>query len=213
MQISNRKTVLVSLWHLLFCIILFVNLPVQASFWLDESISFWIASSNSVSELWSKVLNFQGQSPLYFLFLRVVLALPGEVETLARVPSLLASLGVGIITFRIFKREMPTIAAVSASIFTLSSDPFLQSFVSARPYGLALLCFVSSFFLLSRTIVSLTDQFIAITLLVACAYLQPTFLTGVFALLLVYVRHPKFLLLAGAAFLPLIWMLAVNMKK
>jgi hypothetical protein len=213
MQISSRQFSLLLLLHLAFCTAVLLALPVQASFWLDESISFWISSSSSVFELWSKVLNFQGQSPLYFLLLRVVLVLPGEAEVLARTPSMLAGLGVSFITFCIVRRQMPTIAAFSASIFIFSSDPFLQSFVSARPYALALLCFVGSFSLLSSSVVTRIGRFTAAVLLVTCAYLQPTFLPGVFALLFVYVRHRNFLLLVGGALLPLCWMLALNIKK
>ncbi len=121
---------------LLVFVAVFSNGFLRDSFWLDETVSRWI-----VSDGWSQVISrsiaFQGQSPLYYLVLWSWAQVFGFSEVALRLPSVfLVVLTLCIAAFWV-RRLAGNIAAGFAVVVLLSLDQVLLA-MSARPYALAL---------------------------------------------------------------------------
>jgi len=128
-------------------IVILLRLPLAASLWLDETISFWI-SKDSLAETAARAMRYQGQSPLYFLLLSVWQHLIGSRELILRIPSLYAWIGSAIVLYRLATRLLSAEAALASLLLFLCCTPIQIAATSARPYALALfssLCSVSFF--------------------------------------------------------------------
>ncbi|MCB0333969.1 MAG: hypothetical protein KDD55_10755, partial [Bdellovibrionales bacterium] len=68
-----------------------VNYSLWGSFWLDETISYWI-TNNSFHDVTQRAISHQGQSPLYFWILWAWRQAIGHNEFALRLPSLLFGL-------------------------------------------------------------------------------------------------------------------------
>jgi hypothetical protein len=121
----------------LFVVIL--TIPFQESLWLDETISIWISRAGSFEEVVMNALYFQGQSPLYFVFLSFLQKLTGDFALL-RVVSVVMLLMSGAILYGIVRRttENPSAAAVALGCY-FTIDRIIANGVSLRPYSMALL--------------------------------------------------------------------------
>lgn len=117
------------------------------SFWLDETITAWLAGS-PWNEITERVLRFQGQSPLYYVLLHGWRGVFGDSELALRLPSLFLCVLSAAVFIAILKQlgesQQSTLFAL---IILLSLDQFHKSF-SARPYALALFFSVLSTYFL-----------------------------------------------------------------
>ncbi len=112
--------------------------PLRSSLSIDEAGTFWVVK-DGLGRAFSRSLEFQGQSPLYYAIDWLALKLLGHSEFALRAPSLLAAALTLIPVFklaqRLFDRETALIAtgcfAATTSVAFASAD--------ARPYALALL--------------------------------------------------------------------------
>jgi len=64
---------------------------ITQSLWLDELSTWWCVQAGP-REISSRVISFQGQSPLYYFLAWGSTAMVGQTEVALRLPSLLASL-------------------------------------------------------------------------------------------------------------------------
>jgi mannosyltransferase len=111
---------------------------LRSSLSIDEAGTFWVVK-DGLAKAFGRSLEFQGQSPLYYVIDWVALKLFGHSEPALRIPSLLAAALTLVPVFRLaqrlFDRETALIAA--GCFAATSSVAFAAS--DARPYAIALL--------------------------------------------------------------------------
>ncbi len=125
------------------CILTFTSAPLSASYWLDECISAWV-SSGTTSQVVDRTLKFQGQSPLYFLLLWLWRTVFFDTEICARALSLFLFCLAAISLYRLATRLFNSQVGFLSLIPFLLHDQVLISAIQARPYMLALLCYITS---------------------------------------------------------------------
>jgi 4-amino-4-deoxy-L-arabinose transferase-like glycosyltransferase len=107
------------------------------SLWLDEFGTWWVVQSDLPAVI-ARTLEFQGQSPFYYLIVWLFAQVFGENEIALRLPSLIA--GVAACWF-VYKTAAELLDArtglFAAAMFWLSSYP-VQCSAEARPYSLVL---------------------------------------------------------------------------
>lgn len=136
--------VLVAIATLLFLI----RAPFTASFWLDETITAWVVSG-SLHSAWTRAVDFQGQSPLYYSLVWVVRQFFGEEEVVLRGLSIVCG-GLALVVTAHIARKLSADRALPLIVVALliGSDGFQDAVLSARPYALAMLCASTSLFVL-----------------------------------------------------------------
>jgi hypothetical protein len=114
--------------------------------WVDEYGTWWIVSAPTWREVTERALKTQGQSPFYYLLVKLFTIFLGEGPFQLRLPSVIfgiASLAlvypIGIRTF-----QHRQVALTSVVVFSLSERLIWYS-QNARPYALALLLTMLSF--------------------------------------------------------------------
>jgi 4-amino-4-deoxy-L-arabinose transferase-like glycosyltransferase len=118
-----------------------------ADFWLDEYSTWWVTAGNWADVI-ERAIRTQGQSPFYFLVVKLFTTLLGEGFFQLRLPSVLF----GVTTlFTAYKLAVeifhdPEIATTSTAIFAVNEHQIWIS-QAARPYALALLLTLTSFLL------------------------------------------------------------------
>jgi hypothetical protein len=114
--------------------------PLSESFWLDETITAWIVK-DSVREVWSRSIQFQGQSPFYYLIVWILKKfLHGVVsaEVLLRMVSVVSGFGIAALLWQLIGKFSKSIYARALAVGMVVADPVFQNAVlSARPYALA----------------------------------------------------------------------------
>ena len=128
---------------------LVLRFDLSSSFWLDETISMWIAQSPLLDVI-GKTYLYQAQSPLYYLLLHGVIRFFGSAEFVARSLSLVAGCGCGLVLFALARKYMSYSAAVVTTLLLLVNGDFVSALLSARPYVFALLLSLASIFALLR---------------------------------------------------------------
>jgi hypothetical protein len=182
--------------------------PFTASFWLDETITAWIVS-DSLSSVWRRSIEFQGQSPLYYLLVWFMRQICGEHEIGLRALSVVCGGATCLVLVRtVQKLSADPSAPLLALALLVVSDGFQEAVLSARPYALAILFASSSLLvlLMLREKYSFARAIILGLLLTATFYAHYLFaLVGVF--------HVLFLLVADRPLLmrlvPLLGMVVV----
>lgn len=107
------------------------------SFWLDETITAWIAAS-PWNEISNRVFAYQAQSPLYYWLAGFIVHFLGRSEWLLRLPSWLAALGSLAYVYSIARRRLSISSARAAVLLLLAHTEFQRGLISARPYSIAL---------------------------------------------------------------------------
>jgi 4-amino-4-deoxy-L-arabinose transferase-like glycosyltransferase len=114
--------------------------------WIDEYGTWWAVAGQSWSDCWTRVLEIHGQSPFYYLIVRLSVDLLGVGPASLRLPSLMFGIGLLALAYplgmRIFRDRKMALLAVAA--FALNERLIYYS-QEARPYALALLLAVCSF--------------------------------------------------------------------
>ena len=122
-----------------------------SSLWLDESLSYWIIK-DGITDMYSRVIDYQGQSPLYYSLLWVTSKLIGNSEIALRVPSILATLVACVSLAKLVRRRIDKSLALFAVLSFILVDQVLVASISARPYAAALMCALLSVDYLDRAI-------------------------------------------------------------
>lgn len=135
---QKRLTVLVTLLFLAVVAVFCFRAPLTSSFWLDETITAWIAQSE-IKTLVSRTFTFQGQSPLYFLAIHCVIKFCGSSELALRGLSLLCGIGVLYIFARLLTRMgTPFVGILVAVMIVATNEVVAPLILSARPYAFGL---------------------------------------------------------------------------
>lgn len=151
-RLSDRTNSSLLLLPTLIPILFFMRHYVPTSFWLDEGITYWI-TNDSFNEVWTRSLNFQGQSPFYFSIVYFFRQCLGDSEISLRTPSLLAFIGTMLYLYRtgslLTSKEAGLFACTMYCVTVTSVYPIL---IDARPYGIAtFLATASTFYLIRYT--------------------------------------------------------------
>ena len=122
-----------------------------ASLWLDETLTYWIIK-DGFADAYSRVLKYQGQSPLYYLLLWLTTKFTGYSELALRMPSILATIVSCLTLSKLSARWVDRSLALFAVLIFISIDQVLIASMSARPYALGLMCAMLSIDRLDRWI-------------------------------------------------------------
>lgn len=120
-------------------LLLLWSLPLTSSLWLDETVTWWMASG-SLETLWQRGTDFSGGSPVPWVLPWASMKLFGKSEWALRLPSLLCMSGavlvVAAIGRRLFDRGTGVLAA---AVFAFHHVVHFEA-RNARAYALAMLC-------------------------------------------------------------------------
>lgn len=124
-------------------------MPMQASLWLDETVTYWsaykgIAAAITRSQFWP------GQNMAYTVLAAFMIRLAGPSEIVLRLPSLLASIATAWLLFRLGSELFDKETGVLGTLVFVSLDEMMRTAPNARPYAIALLLVVGSTLLLVR---------------------------------------------------------------
>lgn len=121
--------------------------PLSQSLWLDELVTWWVIKDGAAQAI-ERSLNFQGQSPLYYLLLCGWSDLFGNSELALRSLSVVLWLASCFVLYRLGKHFLEKSGAAIAVMFFASFSAVQVAAFSARPYSLALFfCVLSVWFL------------------------------------------------------------------
>ena len=106
------------------------------SLWLDEFGTLWTVEDGA-AETVRRAFSFQGQSPFYYLVVRLFVWLFGESEIALRLPSLLAGIAAVGVLYLLGKEIWDESTGRAAAALGLISFPLASASANARPYMLA----------------------------------------------------------------------------
>ncbi len=125
------------------------------SLWLDEFATLWIVEANW-GDVIPRTLEFQPQSPFYYLISWNFVKLLGESEIVLRIPPLLFGLGTIFCVFKVTEIVADTKAGLVAAGLASLSPQLVEHSANARPYTLGL--FMASVMLVGFAKVVLTGN-------------------------------------------------------
>jgi uncharacterized membrane protein len=111
--------------------------PINDSFWLDETLTIW-TNTGTISELFSRVIEVQGQSPLYFLLVRPLTRVSNP-EFFLKGISALITLIYSWVFYSLLRKWFTFEIAIFGAALAATTDTLLVAAFSARPYSLAML--------------------------------------------------------------------------
>ena len=107
------------------------------SLWLDEFATLWIVEADW-GDIIPRTLEFQPQSPLYYLVSWNFVKLLGESEIVLRIPPFLFGLGTIFCIFKVAELIADTKAGLLAAGLAALSPQLVEQSANARPYTLGL---------------------------------------------------------------------------
>ncbi len=126
---------------LLFCIGAFLRAHNfwAPDLWLDEYGTWWVVSAPTWTETARRAIDFQGQSPFYFLIVKFFTTLFREGAFQLRLPSVIFGILTLLVTLRLARQifRAKDFAFASLAIFSIN-EPLIWFSQNARPYALAL---------------------------------------------------------------------------
>jgi uncharacterized membrane protein len=137
-------------WILPTCFCLGAFLRIY-NFWLphlsfDEYGTWWVVSGSTWTEVTERATRIQGQSPLYYLIVKLFTTTFGEGSLQLRLPSVIFGILTLVVAFwlamQIFDDQ--NVALISVAVFSVTELLIGYSQI-ARPYALALLLTLLSF--------------------------------------------------------------------
>ena len=125
----------------------FYALLMGRSLWLDEAISYW-AASGTLKDLYSRIMEYQGQSPLFFILVRAAVGLFGPSEFALRLPSLVFAVLTIFFVYLEGRRAADRETGLTAVIILLGLGETTVAATNARPYSMGLAMAVMSVYFL-----------------------------------------------------------------
>lgn len=124
--------------------VILLRAPLGRSLWLDETVTSWV-TAGSFTDTIHRSIEYQGQSPLYFVILFGWRALFGSTEFALRSLSLLITAISFVLLYRLAKVLRIREVVPFVLIPFLSLEEVTRAAFGARPYALGLLGVVWSF--------------------------------------------------------------------
>jgi hypothetical protein len=125
----------------LIALLMLLGLVLYKSFilsplWLDETLTFWVCK-DSLADAIFRSWNFEGQSPLYYIIVWLIMRVLPPTELVLRMPTIIAVLASCLVLFKISTRYFDRTASLLVVSCFLIAEETSRSF-SAKPNGLAL---------------------------------------------------------------------------
>lgn len=133
----------------LISVVIILRLPLAESLWLDEALTAWVTKDTLLATI-DRAINFQGQSPLYFILVWLIQFLLGSGEFALRSLSWLGISGAVFFLFLVARRVAGVSFAWLACSLFITQDAVQVAAVSARPYALGLMFSIASVWALIR---------------------------------------------------------------
>ncbi|HZV00329.1 MAG TPA: glycosyltransferase family 39 protein [Planctomycetota bacterium] len=109
--------------------------PIKSGLTLDETSTAWVVDG-SLGETVHRASLYQGQSPLYYVLVRLVVLVFGGSEAVLRAPSVVATALATLVVARIGRRIFdPDVGFYAAAAFVSTAD-VVYAASDARPYAL-----------------------------------------------------------------------------
>lgn len=116
--------------------------PMFSSLWLDELGTWWVIK-DGFSDAIDRAIEYQGQSPLFYVIAWGWRRIAGSSEFALRMPSLVAYALATFLLYRLARRLFDEeVARIAAVVFAASITAFSAS--DFRPYSLAILFIVAA---------------------------------------------------------------------
>jgi len=137
-------------WILPTCFCLGVFLRIYnfwgPNLWLDEYGTWWVVSGSTWAEVAERAIKTQGQSPFYYLIVKLFTRMFGEGSSQLRLPSVIFGILTLFVAFRLARQLFhdQTVALTSVAVFSVNEQLIWFS-QNARPYALALFLTLVSF--------------------------------------------------------------------
>jgi mannosyltransferase len=122
---------------------------LMSSLWADETVTHWIVK-DGIRETIHRSLEFEGESPFYFIVQYGLRHVAGRGELAMRLPSLLAMIGAAFLLWRLGRRLMDDDQGILGALVLVATPGITFAAGDARPYPLAVLGLVASTLLLVR---------------------------------------------------------------
>ena len=139
-----------SCWGILACICIGSFLRIYQfwlpDLWLDEYGTWWVVSASTWSEVAERAIRTQGQSPLYYLVVKLFTGIFGEEVLQLRLPSVVFGILTLFVAFRLATRIFrdQEFVLIAVAVFSLN-EQLIWFAQNARPYALALFLTLLSF--------------------------------------------------------------------
>jgi 4-amino-4-deoxy-L-arabinose transferase-like glycosyltransferase len=137
-------------WAVLACLCFGTILRIH-NFWLphlgfDEYGTWWVVAGSTWTEVTERATRIQGQSPLYYLVVKLFTTTFGEGSFQLRLPSVIFGILTLVVAYRLAMQIFhdQNVALISIAVFSVTEQLIWYSQI-ARPYALALLLTLLSF--------------------------------------------------------------------
>ena len=151
--------------------------PLSSSLRLDETATYWIVR-DGIRATVERAVEFQGESPAYYLIQRLATGLFGTSEAAMRLPSILAMVGVGFLLYRLGNRLGGRDVGLLAAILFVIREDMIFAAGDARPYALAILALVGATLALVRWVEDGRHRDAAIYVLLAATAMYIHYIAG-----------------------------------
>jgi len=137
-------------WALLTCFCLGAFLRIYnfwlPNLWLDEYGTWWVVSGSTWADVAERAIKIQGQSPFYYLIVKLFTGMFGEGSFQLRMPSVIFGILTLFVAFRLALQIFhdQNVALASVAVFSVTEQLIWFS-QNARPYALALFLTLLSF--------------------------------------------------------------------
>lgn len=149
-SIERPTKVLVAGLFILATIILIIAYRLAYSgLWIDEITTYWVVE-DSIKSVVSRAVDYQGQSPFYYLLVWAVAQFAGFGKLGLRLLSVFSGLASGVLLFFIARRLFDARVAIVSTALMFCLTPVQAMFFSARPYGFCLALVNCSIYCLVR---------------------------------------------------------------
>jgi uncharacterized membrane protein len=137
-------------WAILACLCVGTFLRIYnfwlPDLWLDEYGTWWVVSGHSWGEVAERAVRIQGQSPFYYLVVKLFTSMFGENSFQLRLPSVIFGILTLFVALRLAMQIFhdQSVALAALAVFSVTEQLIWLS-QNARPYALALLLALLSF--------------------------------------------------------------------
>jgi len=122
---------------------------LPGSFWLDETVTAWVADGD-LAQVLDRAAAFQATPPAYYVLASAVRLVGGTSELALRIPSLIAMGGALYALYRLGRRLFDPETGVIAAVVLAVWNEGAHLATDARPYALGVVAFIAATLLLVR---------------------------------------------------------------
>ena len=154
--------------------------------WLDETGTYWVVSGG-LDDTVDRAIQFQGQSPLYFVVAWFARIVGHGNEIVMRLPSVVFMAAAAFLLYRLLVALTDRTAALLGTAVFVTSWKVVMEANDARPYALGLVMVIAAMYGLVRWFQTAQLRFVAVYVVCAALTVYAHYLLGV--MFLVHIVH------------------------